>query len=143
MSDRKRADILEEACAGGFIDRMLDEYIRSCESCEKAGDECDDGKKKKGKGKQKKFPNIASFCRYYGIGNGRYEKLSREYPEEFGLVRAALEDEALNSELSPTLIAAYLKRRLGYDGQTETESNTTGCGSLEVVFEHDILADGE
>ena len=57
---------------------------------------------------------------------------------------AILEDETLNAALSPTLLSAYLKRRLGYaDKAAKTEQNETECGLMRLVFEHDIEEDGE
>ena len=50
---------------------------------------------------------------------------------------AILEDEALNSALSPTLVSAYLKKRLGYDGTEKRASS-----QLEISFEHDVFEDG-
>ena len=50
-----------------------------------------------------------------------------------------LEDEALNSSLSPTLISAYLKKRLGYASDSSAESSEN---QLQIKFEHDIFEDG-
>ena len=52
-----------------------------------------------------------------------------------------LEDEALNAELSPTVLTAYLKKRLGY-GEKSEATTSAECGQLRLVFEHDILEDG-
>ena len=65
--------------------------------------------------------------------------MEREHPIPFGRLRAVLEDEALNATLSPTLIGAYLKRRLGYDNTTDARASE----QLTVRFEHDIWEDGE
>ena len=52
-----------------------------------------------------------------------------------------MEDEALNaSSVSPTLITAYLKRRLGY--AEKPEASSAECGDVRVIFEHDITEDG-
>ena len=48
--------------------------------------------------------------------------------------------EALNADVSPTLLSAYLKKRLGYEKNAGSEI----CdGQLRVIFEHDITEDGE
>ena len=65
--------------------------------------------------------------------------MEREHPEIFGRLRAVLEDEALNATMSPTVIAAYLKKRLGYDKEAPVESES----AISVRFEHDIWSDGE
>ena len=86
------------------------------------------------------FPNLAGFCRYLRISTGEFEKLSREYPLLCGRILTVLEDEALNSELSPTLLSAYLKKRIGYDGSMQTQYPAE---QIKVSFEHDIFEDGE
>ena len=59
-------------------------------------------------------------------------------------IDAALEDEALNASNSPTLLSAYLKKRLGYlEKQSKGEQNESECGLMRLVFEHDIEEDGE
>ena len=60
------------------------------------------------------------------------------YPEHLAL--AVLEDEALNSDLSPTLLSAYLKRRLGYDTPARALAQKD---QICISFEHDIIEDGE
>ena len=65
--------------------------------------------------------------------------MERDHPIPFGRLRAVLEDEALNASLSPTVIGAYLKRRLGYDNPTDIR----GGEQVTVRFEHDIWEDGE
>ena len=57
----------------------------------------------------------------------------------YGKILTVLEDEALNSGLSPALVSSYLKKRLGYDGIKAQESSS----QLEIKFEHDIFEDGE
>ena len=97
----------------------------------------------KEKKKSGRFPNVAGFCRNIGIGGSEYARLSKKYPEEFEKLACILEDEALNSEISPTLLGAYLKRRLGYDDSARSQKNDVDVGQLKLIFEHDILADGE
>ena len=86
-----------------------------------------------------RFPNMAGFCRYLGIGIDEFISLSTHFPREFDRLRATLEDEALNASLSPTIIAAYFKKRLGY----EKESSAADIGIPEIRFEHDVWEDGE
>ena len=52
------------------------------------------------------------------------------------------EDEALNSELSPTVVTAYLKQRLGYGEKQETHRASCELPELKLVFDHDIFEDG-
>lgn len=78
-----------------------------------------------------------------GCGLRAFAALEERYPEAGDLLRAVFEDEALNVSPSPALLAAYLKRRLGYDEERETDAIEAECGSLRLVFEHDIEEDGE
>ena len=74
------------------------------------------------------------------VGTDELELLLKEYPEQYGRILAVLEDEALNSSLSATLVSAYLKKRLHYDTGTAKASYE---GQLQISFEHDIMEDGE
>ena len=140
---------LEELFKNGQIYATLEEYLKLCTCCgeERTPSEniCTDGKTKtKAKTGKKSsdccFPNVAGFCRFLGVSTGELERLAYEYPEGYGRILAVLEDEALNSDLSPTLLSAYLKKRLGYD--TPSKSNSAK-DQICISFEHDIIEDGE
>ena len=107
-------------------------YLRSCKEAE--------GDPKK-KGSHALLPNPAGFCRYLGKGMDFWESLRDGEPKIYSVLCAAFEDEALNSDLSPTLLSSYLKKRLGYSEQKAGES-LADCGQMTLVFEHDILEDG-
>ena len=87
------------------------------------------------------LPNLAGFCRYVGLGMTELEKLLSEFPRERELFLASLEDEALNSAASPTVVSAYLKRRLGYEKEPCAVRELPN--QLKIQFEHDIFKDGE
>ena len=128
-----------KAFSDGTADALLEDYISSCTQKSEVNV---DGEKKVGKKKENgycRFPNMAGFCRYLGIGIDEFLSLSTHFPREFDRLRATLEDEALNASLSPTIIAAYFKKRLGY----EKESSATDTGIPEIRFEHDVWEDGE
>ena len=112
---------------------MLEEYLKSCQSK-------DEHEKKS----YKQLPNLAGFCRAVGCGTAAFSQLEESYPEIADWICAVLEDEVLSFSPSPTLLSAYLKRRLGYTEKprTETESEAE-CGLMRLVFEHDIEEDGE
>lgn len=131
----------EALSEGVYCDRdfeeLFEEYILFCYKVDE-DDTCSQDKKSAKKPKRR-FPNMAGFCRYIGISEGEYERLSGEYPEAFDKIKMSLEDEALNADVSPTIISAYMKKRLGYEKNTVSEV----CdGQLKIVFEHDILEDG-
>ena len=127
-----------KAFSEGTADALLEDYIASCTL---KTDATEDGEKKSSKKKENgycRFPNMAGFCRYLGIGIEEFSELSAHFPREADRLRAALEDEALNATLSPTVIAAYFKKRLGY----EKEGSRADMGIPEIRFEHDIWEDG-
>ena len=139
MNHTESDGFLTNACQRGLLEPVLEEYLAFCHEpllCEASAEE----KKERGKGSTRieRFPNLAGFCRYLGCSTEEWLAMEREHPATFGRLRAVLEDEALNAAMSPTVIAAYLKKRLGYEKDApETES------SVSVRFEHDVWRDGE
>ncbi|MBR7099498.1 MAG: hypothetical protein IKC59_08785 [Clostridia bacterium] len=123
---------LEAALEGGRLWDALDEYLERCRST--------GGEGKRGGGS---FPNIAGFCRFLGCGLQDAEAFRLSHPAEADRLNTVLEDEAFNcgGHLSPTLLSAYLKHRLGYGDKSEAVSGTD-CGEVRVIFEHDVAEDG-
>lgn len=134
---------LSELCDTGQISELLKSYIELCSAVTEEEDTESDPKRKKSNRSRAyskaMFPNLAGFCRYLGIGTQELEAIASEHPAEYGKILAVLEDEALNSDLSATLISTYLKKRLGYD---ESAKSRSASSQLEICFEHDILEDG-
>ena len=124
---------IERACEEERLDALAEVYIAFCKSSV-------EGEKKATKKSAGRFPNVAGFCRYFRIGASEYECLAQKYPAEFEKLYAMLEDEALNSDISPTILSAYMKKRLGYDRESEREITD---GQLKIVFDHNIMEDGE
>ena len=118
----------------GRLSELTENYLAFCHR-----------EKKEGATSSKKastaLPNLAGFCRYVGVGMTELEKLLSEFPRERELFLASLEDEALNSAASPTVVSAYLKRRLGYEKEPCSVRDLPN--QLKIQFEHDIFKDGE
>ena len=131
-------DALRKACRRGTIKKLLERYI---ESCHAPPDGEENESSAKGRRDRGRFPNLAGFCRYQNIGLDELTELSEEFPEAIALLYATMEDEALNSALSPALLSAYMKKRLGYD-RSEEKSDTPD-NPLSIRFEHDIYEDGQ
>lgn len=123
----------------GTIYALLEDYIASCTQDADADGEVEKKSARKKIGVYRRFPNIAGFCRYLGAGIEEFLELSQRFLRESDRIRAYLEDEALNASLSPTVIAAYFKKRLGY----EKYQSRADLGLPEIRFEHDIWEDGE
>ena len=141
MNSENPQNSLREMCASGRLYSMLNDYVASCIKPTPEDEEgaCDKATKKRVP-KRSAFPNLAGFCRYLGIGTGELDEIRNDYPLEYGRMLTVLEDEALNSEMSATLLSAYLKKRLGYDSSLQKESPEE---ALQISFEHDIFEDGE
>ena len=142
-SDQDEA-LIKQLYESGRVNELLEEYILACSKKEALinNDGTDTEEKAKSKRKNaesKLFPNLAGFCRYLGISTKELSDISRDYPSQYGKLLAVLEDEALNSTLSPTLISAYLKKRLGYGSEASGDSAEN---QLQIKFEHDIFEDG-
>ncbi len=125
---------LESAAASGQLKKYLNRYLRECRPPSGA-----DGKKAAGK-----FPNLAGFCRWLGCGVSDLDALRLSHTEAADWLIAVMEDEALNNGagISPTLLSAYLKRRLGYASERVEAVSGAECGEMRVIFEHDIGEDG-
>ena len=67
----------------------------------------------------------------------------KKYPEEFEKLFAVFEDEALNSQISPSLLSTYLKKRLGYSDASESTQTEVDTDKIKLIFDHDIFVDGE
>ena len=119
--------------ANGQLQKYLKRYLKSCLPPPEA-----DPKKALGK-----FPNLAGFCRWLGCGISEVDALRLSHPREADWLNAVMEDEAFNCDahVSPTLLSAYFKRRLGYSEKSDAISGAE-CGEMRVIFEHDISEDG-
>ncbi len=129
--------ILSRICKSGILEHIVDEYICSCYP--KSSESTDNTARSRPRVKAR-FPNLAGLCRYVGTGLSDLEALRGDYPEEYDKLLAIFEDEALNSEISSTLLSAYLKKRIAY---TTCKESTDNSKEVRYSFEHDIFADGE
>lgn len=131
---RKKRITLAEAARRGQLGKLLEAYLSACREQPSA-----DPKHRGGA-----FPNLAGFCRSLGCGLDELDTLRAFDAEAADALCTALEDEALNRSpmLSPTVVSAYLKRRLGYGEKTEAISGAE-AGEVRLIFDHDISEDGE
>ncbi len=118
----------------GELWNMCGEYIASCSNTN-----CSDSKVRK----QIRFPNLAGLCRYLGTGLNDLRLLKEQYPQSYDRLLAIFEDEALNSEISTTLLSAYMKKRLAFSPDDEAKAPKNEEKEICYCFEHDIYSDGE
>ncbi len=123
---------------GEILCLRLGDYIAECRG--ETPPECG----ARGERRGTRIPNVAGFCRHIGRGLGYFYSLRESDPEVFGRICAVLEDEALNSGISASILSVYLKARLSGPYDTEApESTSLDSGGLTLIFDHDIEADGE
>ena len=121
-------------CKSGMLWEKCNEYIFSCSDVE--NDE--------GKGKRRaRFPNLAGLCRYLETGLDDLRLFKEKYPESYDRLLAIFEDEALNSDVSTTLLSAYMKKRLAFAVEEEVKGQKDTSREICYCFEHDVYADGE
>ena len=127
---RAKRESLERIADRGKLPMFLEKYVRECRKAEESR-------------RGGRLPNLAGFCRWLGCGVGEVETLRLTHPAEADYLAAVMEDEALNTPaVSPTVVSAYLKRRLGYADKTDSAAAQAECGEVRLVFEHDISEDG-
>ena len=143
-NNEKRYKEVRRAFRDGDMQVLLGRYLHACLTPIDYGyADADDGESPADAGKRSKrgegrgrLPNPAGFCRFLGLDRGAFFRLGEEFPTEVGKILAVFEDEALNSELSASVLGLYLRSLLGGD---EREAEESG---ISVTFDHDILADG-
>ncbi len=141
MNSEQNKLSLQSLCESGEIYNTLSEYLLLCRGSGEEQPQDTSLRNSSSKKAQKiSFPNLAGFCRYLGISTDDFATLSVQCPSDHGKILTVLEDEALNSSISASLLSAYLKVRLGYD---KTSSTGTAPSQLSITFEHDIFEDGE
>lgn len=145
MHERRYKEVKREFAKGNAT-RLLSKYLRFCFRGEEDGGAKGDGggvppKAQSGKKERRRLPNPAGFCRFLGLSSDAYHRLECEFPTEAGRLYAVFLDEALNSDLSATMLGFYLRHLLGegIDGEDDREESR---GGVVVTFEHDIFSDG-
>lgn len=128
------ANIICTLCKRGELWDMCDEYIVSCSPPEGS-----DTKSKR----RARFPNLAGLCRYLGTGLESIRLFREQYPDSYDRLLAIFEDEALNSDVSTTLLSSYMKKRLSFSLEDEPKSQKEAEREVYYCFEHDVYADGE
>lgn len=125
---------MKAICRRGELISLAEEYIKEC----KLQSEKCSGQGKKG---CDRFPNLAGFARKLNVGVSTLKKIEGRWPEQYGLLLALFEDEALNSEKSTTILNIYMKEYFGFGEKKESDA-VLPVGDVKVVFEHDISEDG-
>ena len=119
--------IIDQLCEGGKLIKKAEKYIAFCLEAQ---------------GKRPRLPNICGFFRWLRLSIIALDKLKRAYPHIFRTLLMLFEDEALNSELPPSIISTYMKQSFVRDAEDKGEAYED-CGPITLVFDHDIKLDGQ
>ena len=119
--------VIDRLCEGGLLIKKAEKYISFC---------LETGHKKP------RLPNICGFLRWLKLGALALDKLKKAYPEKFRTLLMLFEDEALNSELPPSIISTYMKQSFARDDGKDEEVREN-CGPITLIFDHDIKVDGQ
>lgn len=87
-----------------------------------------------------RLPNMAGFFRWMRLSAAAREHFKVQYPEKYQTIRMFFEDEALNSPLPPSIVSSYMKQFFAKD---ENDCVPIDKPSITLLFEHDIVHDGE
>ena len=120
--------VIENICQKNRLIKKAEKYIDFCLDPEL---------------KKPRLPNICGFFRWLRLGALAMDKLRREYPEKFRTLLMLFEDEALNSELPPSIISTYMKQSFLKDFEDKPREVSEDCGPITLVFDHDINLDGQ
>ncbi len=120
--------IIDSLCQKGRLIKMAEKYISFC---------LEDQPKKP------RLPNICGFFRWLKLSALALDRLKRAYPEKFRTLLMLFEDEALNSELPPSIISTYMKQSFSKDSDGKDGETQEDCGPITLVFDHDIKLDGQ
>ena len=131
--------LISEMCKSGLLDGLVEDYIGFCHRTHTPAAE--DASKARTKSRTL-FPNLAGFCRWLGWGGNEMELLKKTTPDLYDRICTVLEDEALNSDLSASVLTAYLKQRIWRAEPSSDKSTVDQGDQLRLIFEHDILEDG-
>lgn len=116
--------IIDSLCQKDRLIKMAEKYISFCLDSQL---------------KKPRLPNICGFFRWLKLSALALDRLKRIYPEKFRTLLMLFEDEALNSELPPSIISTYMKQSFTKDTDGEMQEE---CGPITLIFDHDIKLDG-
>ena len=95
VASKNDEDIIDSICDKGRLIKMAEKYILACLDTER---------------KKPRLPNICGFFRWLKLSATALDRLKRSHHEKYRTLLMIFEDEALNSELPPSIISTYMKQ---------------------------------
>ena len=128
MASKNDEDIIDGICEKGRLIKMAEKYILACLDTER---------------KKPRLPNICGFFRWLKLSAAALDRLKSLHHEKYRTLLMIFEDEALNSELPPSIISTYMKQSfMRQDEENEGAASRKSLGPLTLIFDHDIDSDG-
>lgn len=81
----------------------------------------------------KRFPNIAGFCRFTHITRDTFYAQQEYYSDTYNIVNAILEDEVLQDNTYRAQL--YLKNKFGYRDRQEIDQSVKGEMTINITGE--------
>ena len=130
MAQKNDDEIIDEICRKGRLIKLVEKYITACLSPEL---------------KKPRLPNVCGFFRWLKLGAIALDRLKQIHPEKYRTLLMIFEDEALNSELPPSIVSTYMKQSFTHNADKGEESSVSqnNCGTITLVFDHDMDNDGQ
>ena len=128
MASKNDEDIIDGICEKGRLIKMAEKYILACLDTER---------------KKPRLPNICGFFRWLKLSAAALDRLKRSHHEKYRTLLMIFEDEALNSELPPSIISTYMKQSFTKrEEECDEEVSEKNAGPITLIFDHDIDRDG-
>lgn len=127
VASKNDEDIIDSICDKGRLIKMAEKYILACLDTER---------------KKPRLPNICGFFRWLKLSAAALDRLKSLHREKYRTLLMIFEDEALNSELPPSIISTYMKQSFMRQDEDDEGTSEKSCGPLTLVFDHDIDIDG-
>ena len=127
VASKNDEEIIDSICDKDKLIKMAEKYILACLDTER---------------KKPRLPNICGFFRWLKLSAAALDRLKRSHHEKYRTLLMIFEDEALNSELPPSIISTYMKQSFMRQDDEDSAASEKACGPLTLIFDHDIDSDG-
>ena len=127
MASKNDEDIIDGICEKGRLIKMAEKYIIHCLEPDR---------------KRSRLPNICGFFRWLKLSAAALDRLKSFHKDKYRTLLMIFEDEALNSELPPSIISTYMKQSFTGRDDGDPLGSEKEIGPLTLIFDHDIHSDG-
>ena len=128
-TESENEGFIDGLCQSGKLIKLAEKYIKFCLTQES---------------KKPRLPNICGFFRWLKLSASALDRLRKTFPEKYRTLLMIFEDEALNSELPPSIVSTYMKQSFAHKDEDDSGTEVReSCGPITLIFDHDISRDGQ